>query len=108
MHKAELKGDFGVTALVLARKNARLEIVHDDEERPYKRGFQVDFPEGQPARVQLRRRGDELSATVNGEKVIVADKHYGGDAKATMHVAFTVDKKNTLLIKSMQVYAPKD
>lgn len=104
MHKHEFPGDFAVSATVLARGSARLEIVHAGEDKPYKQGFRVDFPDGKPARVMVRRQGETMTATINGQKVEVQEKHYGGDVSKPCYVALTVDKGDTLLLRNVQLY----
>lgn len=107
MHKHEFKGDFSVSATVLARGSARMEIVHPDDDKPYKKGFRVDFPDGKPTRIIVQRKGDSMTATINGAEVELQEKHYGGDVTKPCYVALTVDKGDTLLLRNVQLYGVK-
>lgn len=104
-HKTLIEGRFTLRATLMARDNAQLELVHESEDQPYKKGFSIDLPEGEPARIVVAREDGAISATINGQDGAVVEKHYGGAMDDPVYVALTIPKGHECLLRSIMVKA---
>jgi hypothetical protein len=100
-HQRELTGEFVAVLTVMTPDEGWVELTQGKKS---KRGFSVHVPSGRPAHVEIRRQDGKLSASVNGDAVEVAEKHYGGQADQTVQMVLVVKRGGVMYLRGVKLY----